>query len=121
MNYIENMLQMEGLQYYSTTRPRGKRGGGAAIIVNKEKFTAQKLDIQIPLKLEIFWALVKPKFEAAQMKNIIVGSFYSPPRSRLMNKLKDHIVGTLNMLTTKYPGCGIFVGGDKNKMKFQLF
>ena len=116
MNYIENMLQMEGLQYYSTTRPRGKRGGGAAIIVNKEKFTAQKLDIQIPLKLEIFWALVKPKFEAAQMKNIIVGSFYSPPRSRLMNKLKDHIVGTLNMLTTKYPGCGIFVGGDKNKM-----
>ena len=116
MYYIEQMLQMEGLQYYSTTRPKGKRGGGAAIIVNKERFTVQKLNIQIPSKLEIIWALVKPKFEAAQIKNIIVGSFYSPPRSRLMNKLKDHIVGTLNMLTTKYPGCGIFVGGDKNKM-----
>ena len=37
MYYIEQMLQMEGLQYFSTPRPRGKRGGGAAIIVNKEK------------------------------------------------------------------------------------
>ena len=116
MQHIEHMLQIDGLQYFSTTRPRGKRGGGAAIIVNREKFNAQKLDIQIPQKLEIIWALVKPKSEAAQIRNIIVCSFYSPPRSRLMNKLKDHIVGTLQMLTTKYPGCGIFVGGDKNKM-----
>ena len=116
MQHIEHMLQIDGLQYFSTTRPRGKRGGGAAIIVNKQKFNAQKLDIYIPHKLEIIWAILKPKSEAAKIKNIILCSFYSPPRSRLMNKLKDHIIGTLQMLTTKYPGCGIFVGGDKNKM-----
>ena len=116
LQHIEHMLEMDGLQYFSTTRPLGKRGGGAAIIVNKEKFKVEKLDIQIPYKLEIMWALIKPKYEAAHFKNIILCSFYSPPRSKFRNKLKDHIVCTLHLLTTKYPGCGIIIGGDKNKM-----
>ena len=38
------------------------------------------------------------------------------PRSRLRSKLKDHILGTLQILTTKYDGCGIIIGADKNKM-----
>ena len=62
------------------------------------------------------WALPKPKHDEAQFKNIILCSFYSPPRSRLRNKLKDHIIGTLQRLTTKYGECAIFCGGDKNKM-----
>ena len=113
---IEKMLELDGLKYFSTTRPRGKRGGGAAIIVNTEKFKAEKLDIQIPHKLEVVWAIARPKNEDAQFKVLILCSFYSPPRSRLRNKLKDHIIGTLQMLTTKYGECGLFVGGDKNKM-----
>ena len=113
---IEQMLEMEGLKYFSTTRPRGKRGGGAAIIVNTDKFKVEKLDIQIPHHLEIVWALAKPKADEALFKRIILCSFYSPPRSRLRNKLKDHMIGTLQMLTAKYPDCGILVGGDKNKM-----
>ena len=36
--------------------------------------------------------------------------------TKVRDKLKDHIIGTLQMLTTKYPGCRILVGGDKNKM-----
>ena len=113
---IEQMLEIDGLKYFSTTRPRGKRGGGAAIIVNTERFTVEKLDIQIPHHLEIVWALAKPRAEGAQFKRIVLCSFYSPPRSRLRNKLKDHIIGTLQILTTKYPDCGIHVGGDKTKM-----
>ena len=114
---IEQMLEMDGLKYFSTTRPKGKRGGGAAIIVNTKRFKVETLNIQIPHHLEIIWALAKPKTENAEFKNIILCSFYSPPRSRLRNKLKDHIIGTLQMLTTKYHNCGILVGGDKNKME----
>ena len=40
---IENMLESEGLKYISTARPRG--WGGAAIIVNQEKFILEKLNI----------------------------------------------------------------------------
>ena len=96
--------------------PPWKKRGGAAIIVNTENCKAEKLEIQIPHHLEVVWAIARPKHEDAQFKVIILCSFYSPPRSRLRNKLKDHIIGTLQMLTTKYDDCGLFVGGDKNKM-----
>ena len=113
---IEKMLELDGLKYFSTIRPRGKRGGGAAIIANTDNFSVDKLEVHIPYHLEIVWALARPKHDDAQFKVIILCSFYSPPRSRLRSKLKDHIIGTLQMLTTKYDGCGIFLGGDKNKM-----
>ena len=118
---IELMLEMEGLKYFSTTRPRGKRGGGAAIIVNTERFKVENLNVQIPPHLEVVWALAKPRSEAAKIKKIILCAFYSPPRSRLRFKLKDHIIGTLQVLTTRYPECGIFIGGDKNKMDISQF
>ena len=35
---IEIMLEMDGLKYISTSRPSKTKGGGAAIIVNLEKF-----------------------------------------------------------------------------------
>ena len=49
---IEKMLQMEGLKYISTPRTT-KRGGGAAIVVNTEKFSLEKLEVNIPHKLEV--------------------------------------------------------------------
>ena len=113
---IEKMLELDGLKYFSTTRPRGKKGGGAAIIVNTENFRVTKIDVHIPPQLEIVWALARPKSKNAQYKVIILCAFYSPPRSRHKNRLIDHINGTLQILTTRYDGCGIFLGGDKNKM-----
>ena len=110
---IEKMLEMEGFKYFSTPRPKGKRGGGAAIIVNTKNFKVEKIEIQIPHKLEIVWALAKPKNTNAHFKNIILCSFYSPPRSKQRNKLKDHITETLQVLTTKYGECAIFCGGPK--------
>ena len=62
--------------------------------MNTENFHVQKLYIQIPNHLGIIWALAKPKAENAEFKRIILCSFYSPPRSRLRNKLKDHINGS---------------------------
>ena len=57
---IEKMLQMEGLKYISTPRTT-KRGGGAAIIVNTEKFSLDKLDLAVPHNLEIVWGIIRPK------------------------------------------------------------
>ena len=76
---IEKMLELDGLKYFSTPRPHGKRGGGAAIIASTRNFQTEKLEIQIPHKLEIVWAVAKCKNKNAQFKNIILCSFYSPP------------------------------------------
>ena len=85
---------------------------------NTEQLKVEKLNIQIPSHLEMVWALARTKDENAKFKRIILCAFYSTPRQgiRLRNKLKDHMIGTLQWLTTKYEGCGIFLGGDKNKM-----
>ena len=106
---IEKMLEMEGLKYISTARPKG--WGGAAIIVNQEKFVLEKLNIFIPHNLEVVWGLLKSKSEDARFNIIIVCSFYSPPRTMKNQKLTDHLVSTLHMLATNYP-----MGADKNSM-----
>ena len=113
---IEKLLEIDGLKYFSTLRPNGKRGGGAGIIVNLERFSVEKLDICNPHNLEICWALAKPKSQNAMVQKIILCSFYCPPRSKKKVKLVDHIICTLQTLTTRYPDCGICLGGDKNKL-----
>jgi hypothetical protein len=108
------MLESEGLRYISTARPSG--WGGAAIIVNQEKFSLEKLNIFIPHKLEVVWGIMRCKNEDAKFKQILVCSFYSPPKTKKNLKLTDHLVSTLHMLSTKYPDAAIFMGADKNSM-----
>ena len=48
---IEDMLEIDGLQYVSKPRPKNFKGtsyGGVAIIVDNEKFTCKKLE-DVPL------------------------------------------------------------------------
>ena len=93
------MLESEGLKYISTPRPGG--WGGAAIIVNQDRFILEKLNIIIPHNLEVVWGLIRSKAEDAKFKQILVCSFYSPPKTKKNQKLIDHLVSTLNMLVTK--------------------
>ena len=113
---IEKMLELSGLKYISAPRPSTKNGGGAAIVVNCERFSCEKLNVIVPDGLEVVYGLLKPKCGTAKYKKIILCSFYSPPTRRKNTKLADHIVGTLQMLSTQYPNCPIICGGDKNKM-----
>ena len=116
---IEKLLEIHGLQYMSTSRKPNSKGvayGGAAILVNLEKFQCEKIPVQIPQSLEVVWALLRPKNVSAKFKEIIVCSFYSPPNKRQNSKMADHVVGTLHMLATRYPDSGIILGADKNEM-----
>ena len=113
------MLEEDGLQYISTARKPNVRGisyGGAALIVDLEKYNCEKLDVFIPQNVEAVWGLLKPRGGSAQFKKIIVCSFYSPPNKRRNSKTADHLVSTLHMLNAKYPDSGIILGADINKM-----
>ena len=51
---IEKLLELNGLKYISTTRSPNAKGvcyGGAAIVVNQEKFSVEKLNIHVPNNL----------------------------------------------------------------------
>ena len=105
------MFQIEGLKMISKPR-KYRRGGGVCIIGDIEKINIKPLEIETD-NLEIIWALVKPLKEAV-IKEIIVFSFYLPPKSRLKSKMTDHIVTTLHQLMTVFPRAGIMGGGDRN-------
>ena len=65
---IERMLEIDGLKYISTPRKPNSKGvsyGGAALIVNQEKFTCDKIDVHIPQGIEAVWGLLKPKCGSA--------------------------------------------------------
>ena len=116
---IEKMMKMEGIKYISTTRPSNKRGGGAAIVADMKKFSLEELNISIPYNLEIVWGMLRRNSNVSSKsvkKEIIVVSFYCPPRSTKKTKLLDHILTTVHMLLSKYPSAGIIIGGDKNDL-----
>ena len=43
-------------------------------------------------------------------------SFYSPPNRKKNSKMADHIVTTSQILSSKYPDCGVILGADRNYM-----
>ena len=108
---LERVFEMKGLKYISTPRRNLKRGGGAGIVVDTRAFKFDKVEIHIPYNLEIVWGLLRPKRDA-EIKVIIVASFYLPPKSKKKTKLFDHICITVNQLLCKYPKAGILIGGD---------
>ena len=81
---VEKMFEENSLNFISCPRPSTKRGGGCAVIVNEKKFTAEKLPILVPHKLEVVWTLVRPKEgnRTAKFKELIAVCFYSPPNSQ---------------------------------------
>ena len=62
MNEIEKMLEISGLKYISSARPPNAKGvsyGGAAIVVNLERFSLEKINVNVPKNLEAVWACVE--------------------------------------------------------------
>ena len=113
---LEELLEMEGVQYISTPRPGAKRGGGAAIAVRLESFSITKLNISIPKGLEVVWGILKPRVISEKMTKIISCCFYSPPKSRKRSSLVDHITQTLQQLLSLHPNAGIVISGDRNSL-----
>ena len=116
---LERKLHLHGLEFIANPRLH-RRGGGVEIIVDHNKgYSAKKLHINCSAggnRVEIVWALVTPPRPIGQFKSFICASFYSPPRSRLNDKLIEHIGHNIAQLTATYPHSGVFLCGDRNNI-----
>ena len=81
----------------------------------KDQFVLSKLPISVPPDLEVCWALLKPRLPGS-VKDIIVCSFYCPPRSRKKTKLVEHITVNYFQLKSSFPNSAFVGGGDKNDL-----
>ena len=74
----EKLLELHGLQYLAASRKPKHKGvsyGGAAILVNLEKYSCERISVQVPQNLEVVWALLRPKYTNTC-------SFYFPPNKQ---------------------------------------
>ena len=110
---------MRGITYISTPRPGTRRGGGAAIVVNTEKFSISKLNISQPNCLEVVWGILKPKEVTGEINKIIVCCFYCPPKSTRKSLLIEHMTLTLQSLLTTFPKAGVLISGDRNDLSIK--
>ena len=118
-NKIEEALELHGILYISNPRPK-RRGGGAAITLCdlKSQFALAKLPINVPPDLEVCWGLIKPR-SPGSIKEIVICSFYCPPRSKKKTKLVEHISLNYFQLKSSYPDCAFICGGDKNDLNIK--
>ena len=113
---IEELYEMKGMKYISTPRPGARRGGGAAIVVNTDKFSISKLNVHTPSSLEIVWGLLKPREVTGKIKKLIVCCFYCPPKSKKKTVLIEHMTLTIQSLLISFPKAGILISGDRNDL-----
>ena len=117
---IDEMLEMEGINYISTARP-DRRGGGCAITCDVSKFHLKEINLSNPDNLEVTFATLRPKSERSPQFIIILCAVYSPPNSRKKTKLVDFISESYHFLkSTKYPSAYFALGGDINDLKVDL-
>ena len=117
---IDEMLELEGINYISTARP-DRRGGGCAITCDVSKFHLKEINLSNPDNLEVTFATLRPKSERSPQFLIILCAVYSPPNSRKKTKLVDFISESYNFLkSTKYPSAYFALGGDINDLKVDL-
>ena len=94
-----------------------RRGGGAAIVVQLEDYSLEKIEVGNPNNVEAVFGLIRPKkTTSGKMKEFIIVSFYSPPKSRKNTQLLDHLLSNSLYLLSKYPRAGLVIGGDKNNL-----
>ena len=113
---LEELFELKGLKYVSPPRPGARRGGGAAIVVNTEKFSISKLNVPIPGSLEVVWGLLKPVQVTGKITKIITCCFYCPPKSTRKTALIEHMTLTLQSLLNDFPNAGILISGDRNDL-----
>ena len=110
---ILTMLELDGLGSVSLNR-KSRRGGGVTLIFDVTKITIQEIPVIVPCNLEVKWCIGRPK--QGNIKIIIFGVFYYPPRSRRKGKMLDHLVSTIHDLLNRFNDAEIILGGDRNDL-----
>lgn len=111
----ENQLDIPNYILFSKCRS-GKRGGGVGIYVKDDISASIIDDLVVPAELECIWVKVRPKRLPRSITAIAICAVYITTNSPNQNLLEDHLLESVDSLRSKYPGIGVLILGDFNRM-----
>ena len=106
-------INIPGYNLIYKNRTSGIHGGVCTCIRNSIKF--KTLNFLHHPDFEILWVYVRPKRLPRGVPCIVIGTVYHPP-SADDNSMIDHLSLSLTSIEGYYPGCGIFLTGDFNRL-----
>lgn len=107
--------------YTLFSRPRTvKRGGGVALYLKETIQTRILTDAHVPDELEVLWAWARPPRLPRTISGLILCVVYYPPSSLYGELLIEYISASLDLFQAKYPGAGIVLLGDFNRLDTDL-
>ena len=104
------------LSGFSTfSKPRtDKKGGGVAAYI-KHSFKPQPFMFMYLMILKL-WIHARPPRLPRKIAGIILCAVYFPPKHPNADKYIDHMLSTIDNLSTRYPDAGVAIVGDFNDL-----
>ena len=110
----ESCLYIAGYNFICKNRSEGCHGGVGLYIKNSISFNC--LDhLQHPV-LEVLWVRLTPRRLPRGFSCIVIGVIYHPPSVDDCEML-NYLSTTLTTIESDYPGCGLILSGDFNRLK----
>ena len=106
-------INISGYNLIYKNRTSGIHGGVCTYIRNSIKF--KTLNFLHHPDFEVLWVYVRPKRLPRGVPCIVIGTVYHPP-SADDNSMIDYLSLSLTSIEGYYPGCGIFLTGDFNRL-----
>ena len=106
-------INISGYNLIYKNRTSGIHGGVCTYIRNSIKF--KTLNFLHHPDFEVLWVYVRPKRHPRGVPCTVIGTVYHSP-SADDNSMIDHLSLSLTSIEGYYPGCGIFLTGDFNRL-----
>ena len=118
---LKDVIKSDQFGIISCYRKNKSPGGGAAIIFDKNRFSAEDADIIVPSEVEAVWTVLRPlsgQLKYCKVKRILVASIYISPNSTVKPEVIEHIIQSIHLVRAKYDNeVNCLIGGDFNRVK----
>ncbi len=109
----DNHIDIPEYNFISKNRTTGIHGGVGLYIKNSIKIRLLA-HLQVN-NMEVLWVWLRPKRLPRGVPCVIIGTIYHPPNAD-DSEMLDYLSTTLTIIEGQYPGCGIFLAGDFNRL-----
>ncbi|XP_071485120.1 uncharacterized protein [Diadema antillarum] len=111
----DDYITLENYDVFVKSRSH-RRGGGVALYAKQSLNSQPVSDIIVPDELEVVWLKVCPERLPRSVSIIVVAAIYHPPNAPTADSLIDHLLESMDLISSKHPNAGFILLGDFNEL-----